>query len=235
MWEHLRYLPCKNSVSKVKHQEADTIFLKKHIKEVNKDYINNRDTLVEFFTNYGFDKEQSDDLAYKMRNAVYYIKREKPERREIEISTMRAIKNQLKNKIKDVYHLLEQADLIMKFSTDKNFKSKIILKDLSYSLKIKSIPRAGNNIFFRLALAPLFWKLKKLEYGQSKQINLVYDLFCKYELDDYGTESEDGTKYIGEKEQKDRIRTQFQQPAMKYWDDFDQHLGSMVHFNNTVL
>ena len=44
-------------MSKVKHQEADTIFLKKHIKEVKKDYINNRDTLVEFFTNYGFDKE----------------------------------------------------------------------------------------------------------------------------------------------------------------------------------
>ena len=30
---------------------------------------------------------------------------------------------------------------------------------------------------------------------------------------------------FGTQEQKDRIRTQFQQPAFKYWKEFDQRLG----------
>ena len=42
-------------------------------------------------------------------------------------------------------------------------------------------------------------------------------------MDDYGTVEKTLVN-----EQKDRIRTQLQQPAMKYWNNFDQHLGSMV-------
>mgnify|MGYP001302105426 CR=1 FL=1 len=36
-----------------------TYNLEKLYKEVEEDYNNNRETLVEFFTNHGFDKEQS--------------------------------------------------------------------------------------------------------------------------------------------------------------------------------
>ena len=50
----------------------------------------------------------------------------------------------------------------------------------------------------------------------------MYDLFKYYELDDYGTESEKNGFYVGDSEQKDRIRTQFQD---YYFDEFDQHLG----------
>ena len=89
-------------VSKGKYQESDTNFLEKLYKEVKEDYNNNRDTLVEFFTNHGFDKEQSDDLAYKMRNAVYYIKRDKPERRKIEKVHMKILRDNLKKKIDGV-------------------------------------------------------------------------------------------------------------------------------------
>ena len=63
----------------------------------------------------------------------------------------------------------------------------------------------------------------------------MYDLFKYYELDDYGTESEKNGTYVGETEQKDRIRTQFQQPAMKYFDEFDQHLDWIVFSKKAVL
>ena len=212
-------------VSKGKHQKSDTNFLEKLYKEVEEDYNNNRETLVEFFTNHGFDKEQSDDLAYKMRNAVYYINRDKPERRKIEKLHMKALRDNLKKKIDGVKSLIDNLDILRDLVPDVNIDYELVRRYLVYHTRLNVMPRAGTNIFFRLALIPLFWKLEKLGYGQAKQINLVYDLFYKYELDDYGTESEDGTTYIGEKEQKDRIRTQFQQPAFKYWKEFDQRLG----------
>ena len=212
-------------VSKGKHQKSDTNFLEKLYKEVKEEYNNNRDILIEFFTNHGFDKEQSDDLAYKMRNAVYYIKRDKPERRKIEKVHMKILRDNLKKNIGSVKSLIDNLDILRELFPDVNIAYKLVHKFTYYHMRLEAMPRAGTNIFFRLALIPLFWKLEKLGYGQAKQINLVYDLFYKYELDDYGTESEDGTTYIGEKEQKDRIRTQFQQPAFKYWKEFDQRLG----------
>ena len=50
-----------------------------------------------------------------------------------------------------------------------------------------------------------------------------------------GAESEKNGTYVGKTEQQDRIRTQFQQPAMKYFDEFDQHLGWMVSSKKAVL
>ena len=34
-----------------------------------------------------------------------------------------------------------------------------------------------------------------------------------------------GQTFVGETEQKDRIRKRFQEPAMKYFDTFDEHYG----------
>ena len=77
--------------------------------------------------------------------------------------------------------------------------------------------KAGKNVSIQLALEPLFWKLKQWGYGQTKQVNIVYDLFVEYELDDYARKPyRTKDQYIGVKAKKERIRKQFQQPAMKF-------------------
>ena len=69
------------------------------------------------------------------------------------------------------------------------------------------------------------WDYKIHNVGQVEQVNLTYDLFVHFELDDYGTEYDEGDTYIGENEQKERIRKRFQEPTIKYFETFDDHYG----------
>jgi len=64
----------------------------------------------------------------------------------------------------------------------------------------------------------LFWRLNKFGKGQTEQVNIVYDLFVEFGLDDYGKIYSTKDIEIGEKEQKERIRKQFQQKAFKAKD-----------------
>lgn len=65
--------------------------------------------------------------------------------------------------------------------------------------------------FFRL-----FWALEDMGFGQTKQIQCIYDLFVEFNFEDYGKETYEEKKdlLIGEPEQKDRIR-KIQEKAMR--------------------
>ena len=201
--------------------------MEKLVKDVGDCFESEKNNLIEFFNSQGFDDGQSDELVFAMRRAVFYLRIDMPMRKEIEKATMKYIRDNHKKKISDIKLLLDKdkLDILRESSSDERIGYELIQKYLFHNIQLDAMPRAGGNIFFRLALTPFFWKLKKWGYGQAKQINLLYKLFIKYELDDYGTEFEDGEMFIGEKEQKERIRNQFQQPAFKYWKEFDQKLG----------
>ena len=78
--------------------------------------------------------------------------------------------------------------------------------------------RAGENKSLELALRKLFWDLTEYGIGQTKQVNIVYNLFVEFKVGDYGKEKFKNNVLIGEKEQKGRIRKQFQQKAFKAKD-----------------
>jgi len=201
--------------------------MEKLVRDVGDCFESEKNNLIEFFNSQGFDAGQSDELTFALRRAVYYLRIDMPKRKEIEKATMKYIRDNHKKKISDIKLLLDKdmLDILRESSSDERIGYELIQKYLFHNIQLDAMPRAGGNIFFRLALTPFFWKLKKWGYGQAKQINLLYKLFIKYELDDYGNEFDDGEMFIGEKEQKERIRKQFQQPAFKYWKEFDQKLG----------
>ena len=202
-------------------------FMDKLLRDVEECFKGEKNNLIEFFIGQDFDDTQSDELAFAMRRAVYYLKINKAERKKIEKATMKYIRDGHKKNILIITSLLDEdkLDILKENSSDERIDYKLKQQYLIHQIQLDAMPRAGTNIFFRLALAPFFWKLKKWGCGQVKQINLLYKLFVKYKLDDYGTRFDDGEMYIGEKEQKERIRNQFQQPAFKYWKEFDQKLG----------
>ena len=71
-----------------------------------------------------------------------------------------------------------------------------------------------------MALAPLFWRLEDWGKGQSEQVDLVYNLFVEFELDNFGKGSEDDIRIKGEMteaefRQHEKIRKHWQQVAIK--------------------
>ena len=76
-----------------------------------------------------------------------------------------------------------------------------------------------------MALEPLFWRLEKFAKRQTEQVNIVYDLFVEFGLDDYGEEYSSKDILIGEREQKERIRIHFQQKAMKERKKYAEQFG----------
>ena len=55
-----------------------------------------------------------------------------------------------------------------------------------------------------------------------EQVNLTYDLFVHFELDDYGTEYDKGDTYIGENEQKSQLENDFKS-GNEIFKNFDDH------------
>ena len=100
--------------------------------------------------------------------------------------------------------------------------SRTVLKKI-LKLKIKLIDkhefnksRAGKNKSLQMALMPLFWSFARLQIGQSRQVNIGFDLFVEFDFDDYARDDyHTADQLLGKKEKKERIRKQFQQPAMK--------------------
>ena len=81
-----------------------------------------------------------------------------------------------------------------------------------------------------MALEPLFWRLRDFGKGQAEQVRLVYYLFVEFGLDDYGKgidkyDSPDGQLSDVEVSQHERIRKQFQQPAIKSRDQYAEIFG----------
>ena len=221
-----------HKVIKVLHSDK---YLQSYSKAVRTEFELGKNKLKKFFINKGFNNEQAEALIYSLRRALYHINRDKAERKRLDSEVLFHLRAKQKLEIADLDKLLCLKSLLKKQTGNDYIFFKTLKDFLVAKLTLKVMPRAGGNIFLRLSLTPIFWKLSDFGIGQSKQISLVYDLFKYYELDDYGTESEKNGTYVGETEQKDRIRTQFQQPAMKYFDEFDQHLGWMVSSKKAVL
>jgi len=81
-----------------------------------------------------------------------------------------------------------------------------------------------------VSLIALFWALKRIGYGQKQQVDLVYDLFVMFKVDDYGKGLKDYDSPKGELSevevnQHERIRIRYQQPAMQAHKDFALKFG----------
>ena len=200
-------------------------FMKNLRKEVEKEYDLNKESLNGFFIEKEFPFDQAGELTHSLRNAIFYLKRDVDERKKWEKPFINYIRNKQKLNIKELDTILNLKDSLESISADKIIYLRAIVQKEMEVNRLNSIPRSGHQNVFFLSLCQFFFVLKKYGIGQTKQVNLTFDLFVYYELDDYGTEYDGGGTYIGEIEQKERIRKRFQERAIKYFENFDDHYG----------
>ena len=187
--------------------------------KVDEAYQNNRQRLIEFFQSYGFDEPQAEQLTASIKQAVFFLETHEYERGDIEIQLRKEIKTALKKEaeaLKKAKPTIEQ--LVPQFNWDEIFELR--LEQIKTHEFNKT--RAGKNKSLELALYPLFWRLNNFGKGQTEEVNIVYDLFVTFDLDDYGKIYSTNEIQIGEKEQKERIRKQFQQKAFKAKDYYSK-------------
>ena len=193
--------------------------------EIEQSFLNNRDRLIQFFQDQGFEESQAEALTGCLKIAVFFLETHEYDREDIEKDIREERRAARTKKITDLenlikysaplYEIVPQLDWKYIFETHMN----ILHNYMFYRT------RAGKNKSLEVALYPLFWKLQKFGKGPAKQVRLVYDLFVQFELDDYGKEFSTKDVLIGEEEQKERIRKQFQQPAIKSRDQYAEIFG----------
>ena len=177
-----------------------------------------KDEVLSFFNlisnEYGFNKEQTETLVHSVKHLVHFLTIDKTDRVEAEKQyneeNRKRIKDDL-NKIKKFYEgdmVDKVAPLREKKRFHKIFQQKI--ESLEKELELKSKERAGENKSVVFALRDLIFRLEDFVLPRTKQIDLVYELFKKFDFDDYGKEYHTKDILIGEYEQKERIRKQFQ-------------------------
>ena len=190
--------------------------------KIDEAYQNNRQRLIEFFQSHGFDEPQAEQLAESMKRAVFFLETHEYDRHNLEIEMRKEIMAPIKKEIeasKSAKRIIKE--LVPEYDWDKIFEIK--LYPLENHLFMKT--RAGKNKSLELALEPLFWRLEKFGKGQTEQVNIVYDLFVEFGLDDYGKEYSTKDTEFGEKEQKERIRIHFQQKAIKERKKYAKQFG----------
>ena len=198
----------------------------KIIKEVGAAYKKHRKRLIRFFMDEGFTKPESDNLAHCIRNAVYFLGTHEWERIDVEVELRASIKKKLKQEKEEIAKLVGSKNalkgILPQLDWDGILEHRIRIIDEHPFTKT----RAGKNKSLALALEPLFWKLKRMGYGQSQQVNIVHNLFIEFQLDDYAREPYHTKKQlIGPREKNERIRKQFQQPAMKSREEYARLFG----------
>ena len=183
--------------------------------KIDEAYQNNHQRLIDFFQHHGYDEQQAEQLTDSMKRAVFFLETHEYERGDIEIQLRKEVRTRLK---KEAEALKKAKPTIEQLAPQLNW-------DEIFELRLEQIKthefnktRAGKNKSLELALYPLFWRVNKFGRGQSEQVNIVYDLFVEFGLDDYGKIYSTKDTEIGEKEQKERIRKQFQQKAFKAKD-----------------
>ena len=193
--------------------------------EIEQSFLNNRDRLIQFFQDQDFEESQAEELTSCLKIAVFFLETHEYDREDIEKDIREERRAARTKKITDLenlikysaplYEIVPQLDWKYIFETHMN----ILHNYMFYRT------RAGKNKSLEVALYPLFWKLQEFGKGPAKQVRLVYDLFVQFELDDYGKEYSTKDVFIGEEEQKERIRKQFQQPAIKSRDQYAEIFG----------
>jgi hypothetical protein len=180
--------------------------------KIEESYQNNRQRLIEFFQNHSYDEQQAEELSESMKVAVFFLETHAYDRHDLDIEMRKELKAPIKKEIealKNAKPTMEQ--LVPQLDWDEIFE--VILEPVEKHKFMQT--RAGKNKSLEMALEPLFWRLETFDIGQTEQVNIVYDLFVEFGLDDYGKEYSTQDTLIGEKEQKERIRIHFQQKAMK--------------------
>jgi len=180
--------------------------------KIEESYQNNRQRLIQFFQNHDFDEQQAEELSESMKVAVFFLETHAYDRHDLDIEMRKELKAPIKKEIealKNAKPTMEQ--LVPQLDWDEIFE--VILEPVEKHKFMQT--RAGKNKSLEMALEPLFWRLETFDIGQTEQVNIVYDLFVEFGLDDYGKEYSTQDTLIGEKEQKERIRIHFQQKAMK--------------------
>ena len=187
--------------------------------KIDEAYQNNRQRLIGFFQNHDFNEQQAEQLTDSMKRAVFFLETHEYKRGDIEIQLRKEVRTGLKKEaeaLKKVKPTIEQ--LVPQLNWDEIFELRLEqIKNHKFNKT-----RAGKNKSLELALEPLFWRLEKFGKGQTEQVNIVYDLFVEFGLDDYGKIYSTNEIQIGEKEQKERIRKQFQQKAFKAKDSYSK-------------
>ena len=187
-------------------------------KEILDSFEQYKDEVLSFFDpiskEYGFNEEQTETLVHSVKHLVHFLTMDKTDRVEAEKQyneeNRKRIKDDL-NKIKKFYEggmVDKVAPLREKKRFRKIFQHKI--ESLEKELELKSKERAGENKSVVFALRDLIFRLEDFVLPRTKQIDLVYELFKKFDFDDYGKEYHTKDILIGEYEQKERIRKQFQ-------------------------
>ena len=194
-------------------------------KKVEEEYEEDKEFVMKFFIEKNFTFEQTKELTHSLRCAVFYLRRDVDKRRVWEKKTIKYLRDKQKMTIKELDIILNLKDSLESISKDQTIYLRALVRKEIEQDRFNKIPRAGHQNMFFLALCQFFFKLQKYGLGQVEQINLTYDLFVHFELDDYGTEYDEGDTYIGENEQKERIRKRFQEPTIKYFETFDDHYG----------
>ena len=188
--------------------------------KIDEAYQNNHQRLINFFQHHGYDEQQAEQLTDSMKRAVYFLDKQLLDRVDIDKGLRKELKPRLKDKISRFESLLEYVDelkeLVQIFPWEYMIKFRIKLIEGDWLLRT----RAGANQILLMALFPLFWKLEEWEKGQSEQVDLVYNLFVEFELDNFGKGSEDYIRIKSELTeaeflQHENIRKHWQQVAIK--------------------
>ena len=185
-------------------------------------YQNNHQRLINFFQYHGYDEQQAEELSESMKVAVFFLETHAYDRHDLDIEMRKELKAPIKKEIealKNAKPTMEQ--LVPQLDWDEIFE--VILEPVEKHKFMQT--RAGKNKSLEMALEPLFWRLETFDIGQTEQVNIVYDLFVEFGLDDYGKEYSTQDTLIGEKEQKERIRIHFQQKAMKERKQYAEQFG----------
>jgi len=180
--------------------------------KIEESYQNNHQRLIDFFQHHCYGKQQAEELSESMKVAVFFLETHAYDRHDLDIEMRKELKAPIKKEIealKNAKPTMEQ--LVPQLDWDEIFE--VILEPVEKHKFMQT--RAGKNKSLEMALEPLFWRLETFDIGQTEQVNIVYDLFVEFGLDDYGKEYSTQDTLIGEKEQKERIRIHFQQKAMK--------------------
>ena len=200
-------------------------FMETLTKKVEEEYEEDKEFVMKFFVEKNFTFKQAKELTESLRRAVFYLRRDVDKRKKWEKKTIKNIRGKHRLNIKELDLILNLKDRLESISTDQTIYLRATVRKEIEEDSFNKVPRAGHQNMFFLALCKFFFKLHKYGLGQVEQVNLAYDLFVYYELDDYGTEYDEGDTYIGENEQKERIRKRFQEPTIKYFETFDDHYG----------
>ena len=109
-----------------------------------------------------------------------------------------------------------------------NIEQEMIERLISRNQELLDLPkptRYNDKSIIKEKLENVFYYLQKTGKGQTEQVNIVYDLFVEFGLDDYGKEYSTKDDEVGEEEKKQRIRIHFQQKAMKERKKYAKQLG----------